>query len=55
MNLIQRDKLRKIIELASELLKDSEKLSTGPVSYALDPHDDVPPAVKILDGHYSNR
>ena len=53
MNLIQRDKLRKIIELASELLKDSEKLSMP--AMAVDPHDDVPPAVKILDGHYERR
>jgi hypothetical protein len=37
MNVLERDKLRRIIELASELLKSDT------ASYAIDSHDDVKP------------
>lgn len=31
------------------------RICSSKVSMAVDPHDDVPPAVKILDAHYRNR
>lgn len=59
MNVLERDKLRRIIVLASELLK------ADTVSYAVDAHDDVKPdptasasaeqVARILGPHYDKR
>lgn len=57
MSVTQRDKLRKIIELATELLRDSERLSMP--AMAVDshdvPHDPIDPATREMLAHYDRR